>query len=432
MRLRATRLSAISNAMRSAFKIASVNPVLWWDAESHRSALAGGAATLFQDSAGTSAVTAVEQPVGRALDQSGNARHALQATSTARPLLTARKNLGIRTNTFFNSANSYTPGAYGTLARITKTTSGVSYAQSETQSTFVADTTITVSMRVKWDGHNIPDFSIEYNNANNFGTPFVARWNVTSAGVSLVAQSACTASTVAEADGVYRLSATFVTGASVAITAGTNPTVLHKMQGVSGATILAGDFQIEYGASATGYQRVISSTGYDITASPLVMRFDGADDVLAASFAPGTLPASADVYVVINRDVDDGNAAIGIDLTAGGRTLGVMAAGDTTGAFTGCGSPSVTVNGVAVPGGTAITRAELHTAVGVAEPRVLEVRGANLSAWAQFSTISSAQWGSMAFKGRIGSILIVPAQPNSTRTKIRKALAKAYQITGVV
>lgn len=414
------------------FRLASVNPQIWLDCESHRPALSsGGSATLFQDAAGTSVVTAVEQPVGRSVDQSGNSRHALQATSTARPLLTARKNLGIRTNTFFNSANSYTPGAYGTLARITKTSSGVSYAQSETQSTFVADTTITVSIRVKWDGHNIPDFSLEYNNANNFGTAFVARWNVTSAGVSLVAQSACTASTVAEADGVYRLSATFVTGASVAITAGTNPTVLHKMQGVSGATILAGDFQIEYGASATGYQRVISSTGYDITAAPLVMRFDGADDVLAASFAPGTLPASADVYVVLNRDPDDGSSAIGIDLSAGGRVFGIMSAGDPSLAFSGCGSPTATVNGVTVPGGTAINRSQLHTAVGVAEPRILEIRGADLSVWGQFATVSS-QWAAMAFKGRIGAILIAPAQSDGTRTKIRKALAKAYQIQGVV
>jgi len=43
--------------------------------------------TLFQDSAGTTPVTAAGQPVGLILDKSGNGRHASQATSTARPLL---------------------------------------------------------------------------------------------------------------------------------------------------------------------------------------------------------------------------------------------------------------------------------------------------------------------------------------------------------
>lgn len=46
-------------------------------------------ATLSQDSAGTTPVTAFGQPVGRALDVSGNANHLLQATSTHRPSATS-------------------------------------------------------------------------------------------------------------------------------------------------------------------------------------------------------------------------------------------------------------------------------------------------------------------------------------------------------
>lgn len=45
--------------------------------------------TLFQDSAGTVPVTGVEQPVGRMLDKSGRGNHAVQATTTARPVLRA-------------------------------------------------------------------------------------------------------------------------------------------------------------------------------------------------------------------------------------------------------------------------------------------------------------------------------------------------------
>lgn len=43
--------------------------------------------TMFQDSAGTTPVTAVEQPVGLMLDKSGRGNHASQSTPTARPVL---------------------------------------------------------------------------------------------------------------------------------------------------------------------------------------------------------------------------------------------------------------------------------------------------------------------------------------------------------
>lgn len=43
--------------------------------------------TLFQDSAGTTPVTATGQPVGRMLDKSGNGYHVTQSTTTKRPVL---------------------------------------------------------------------------------------------------------------------------------------------------------------------------------------------------------------------------------------------------------------------------------------------------------------------------------------------------------
>lgn len=49
--------------------------------------------TLFQDSAGTVPVTAMEQPVGRRLDLSGNGNHASQATTTKRGVVSRRVNL---------------------------------------------------------------------------------------------------------------------------------------------------------------------------------------------------------------------------------------------------------------------------------------------------------------------------------------------------
>lgn len=69
MQLRATRLTAIASAVKRAIKafsardlFASGAPGVWYDPSDM--------STLFQDSAGTTPVTAVEQPVGLMLDKS--------------------------------------------------------------------------------------------------------------------------------------------------------------------------------------------------------------------------------------------------------------------------------------------------------------------------------------------------------------------------
>ena len=62
--------------------------------------------TLFQDAAGTTPVTAVEQRVGLMLDKSGRGNHAFQATTTPndkRPILSARVNLLTKTEQFDNA-----------------------------------------------------------------------------------------------------------------------------------------------------------------------------------------------------------------------------------------------------------------------------------------------------------------------------------------
>ena len=48
--------------------------------------------TMYQDAAGTIPVTALEQPVGKWLDKSGNGNHATQSITASRPTLSARYN----------------------------------------------------------------------------------------------------------------------------------------------------------------------------------------------------------------------------------------------------------------------------------------------------------------------------------------------------
>ena len=69
--------------------------------------------TLFQDTAGTVPVTAVEQDVALMLDKSGRGNHASQATSTKRPKYSRRVNLLTSTEDFSGAAWKRTaaPGA---------------------------------------------------------------------------------------------------------------------------------------------------------------------------------------------------------------------------------------------------------------------------------------------------------------------------------
>jgi len=64
--------------------------------------------TMFQDSAGTTPVTAVEQPVGRQLDLSGNNNHRTQATSANRPTLSARYTLITKSEDFSGWLSNFT------------------------------------------------------------------------------------------------------------------------------------------------------------------------------------------------------------------------------------------------------------------------------------------------------------------------------------
>ena len=107
--------------------------------------------TLFQDAAGTTPVTAVEQPVGRMLDKSGNGAHATQATATSRPVLSARVNLLLATETLATQnvttrATTQTLRFEGTGSiTLSGTGTGTFSAGTHTVTTTAGTLTVTVS-----------------------------------------------------------------------------------------------------------------------------------------------------------------------------------------------------------------------------------------------------------------------------------------------
>lgn len=72
-------MDRIGSAWTPATLFANNEQGVWYDPSDFR--------TMFQDSAGTTPVTAVGQPVGLMLDKSGRGNHATQATAAARPVL---------------------------------------------------------------------------------------------------------------------------------------------------------------------------------------------------------------------------------------------------------------------------------------------------------------------------------------------------------
>lgn len=155
--------------------------------------------TLYQDSAGTTPVTAVEQPVGLMRDKSGRGNHATQPTAASRPVLSARVNLLIGTETLATQsvttlATNYTLSFSGTGSVTLSGTATGTYSAGTRAITCTAGTlTITVSgsvtqadLRVTNTGVNLPPYQ-RVNTATDYDTtgfPYYLKFNGSNSSMS--------------------------------------------------------------------------------------------------------------------------------------------------------------------------------------------------------------------------------------------------------
>lgn len=111
--------------------------------------------TLFQDSAGTTPVTAVEQPVGRILDKSGRGNHATQVTTTKRPIYSRRVNELLATTTLATQSVTTRAASYRLVfsgagsVTLSGTASGVYGAGTHSITCTAGSLTLTVSGTVQ-------------------------------------------------------------------------------------------------------------------------------------------------------------------------------------------------------------------------------------------------------------------------------------------
>lgn len=255
--------------------------------------------TLFQDSAGTTPVTAVEQPLGKSNDKSGRGNHATQATAASRPVLSARVNLLTKTDLLTdaawtvidaapvkNQANS--AGAPNSAWLVTEGSAGTSLVKQN--GGFAAGVLLTESIVLKagtstWVRLLLRDSS-ESNGCQQWFN--LSTGAVGAAGAVLGSGTAFTSGITTEANGFYRCWLSCKLDA--ASTSGGVRVLSASADGagrVNNSTYVIESPQLETGPTATRYQRVNTATDYDTAGFPLYEKLDGVDDSLSSATGGG-------------------------------------------------------------------------------------------------------------------------------------------------
>jgi hypothetical protein len=284
--------------------------------------------TLYQDAAGTIPVTAVEQPVGKMLDKSGNGYYATQPITASRPTLSARYNLLTKTEDFADEAwvknsvavsSSQFLSPIGTLtANKVTPSSGVSLLGNNVGGAFCSPvitangTTYTLSIYAKSAGSNYIRFRESINTGQRVKVNLTDGSFVGEAGW---VPSTFTISVSQSTNGFYliKISRTAPTKFGFNIKAGND-----TGDGVNGVYVWGIDLRA--GSSITAYQRVNTSTDYDTDERyfPKYLKFDAVDDYLNLPFmnlygggavsiicARDAVSQATDAYIISERSTTD-------------------------------------------------------------------------------------------------------------------------------
>lgn len=250
--------------------------------------------SMFQDSAGTTPVTAVGQPVGLMLDKSGRGNHATQSTAAARPVLSARVNLLTYSEQFDNAAwvkggadvtitlnTDVAPDGTTAADRLTATSSEL-----QSYTPCIAGVSYTLSLYIKktigatW----FPMFGMVFDGGTlAIGQGFLdTNTGVYTNRTAYPADSA----TVQDAGSYWRVLLTKNSGNNIQcyirVYASGNTGGGVYVGGTQNSVVIWGA-QLETGSTATRYQRIAAATDYDTVGFPRKVDYDGIDDLLTAS-----------------------------------------------------------------------------------------------------------------------------------------------------
>lgn len=261
--------------------------------------------TLFQDSAGTTPVTSVEQPVGRMLDKSGNGNHATQATAGARPVLCARLNQLTKSDqlddaAWGKTACTVTANVSGTLDKIVEDLTTGTHRITGPGITASVGMAFVQSFRVAPSGRNHCLLTFSNTTPWTGGVAPTATFNLLTGTVT--ASSGGTAAITNLGDGTFRITFAIVcagTGnfaARLALHNGSSSS--YAGDGASG--ILAGQAQLELGTAFTRYQSIDTSTVYDSAGFNLYLRHDAAGMWMSFTL-PGVFTAATAFHAYMSE-----------------------------------------------------------------------------------------------------------------------------------
>ena len=271
---------------------------------------ASDVSTLFQDSAGTTPVTALGDPVGRWLDKSGRGNHFVQTTSGARPVwgswpLSAA--IAGRVRNLLAFTEQFDTAYWTKLAATVTANAGVAPDGSTTAYKLIATESDTahsvfrrpaVSASTTYTG-TVYVKAAEYSKAyfrSGSATSSAVTFDLSSGSVISVYGSPSSRSITDVGNGWYRLTITHITASSAEnwalnIIGYPDGAVIDEVScnylgdGVSG--ILVWGAQVEQSATATPYQRVGVSSRYDVSEAGQPQVYfvspDGVDDFMVSA-----------------------------------------------------------------------------------------------------------------------------------------------------
>jgi hypothetical protein len=301
-------------------------------------------ATLFQDSAGTTPVTAVEQPVGLILDKSGRGNHASQSDSAKRPLWSSRVNLLTYSEQFDNavwSKSNLTVSADAVAAPdgtvtadelIDDSTSG--YHRLFRNIVNVPGVANTISVYAK--NNNARYFCISSHTAASvYGyAMFDLQDGVVVASGALGTTYAVSGVSISAPDaGGWRRCAVTISNSAVSgaleidFSLSDNGAITDRgMKSYSGTGksvyIWGADLRVANESSALPpYQRVVTATDYDTTGFPAYLRFD--NDALVTNSIDFTATDEMSVFAGVRKLSASGRAML-LELSATAANSGAF------------------------------------------------------------------------------------------------------------
>lgn len=283
--------------------------------------------TLFQDSAGSTPVTAVEQPVGRILDKSGRGNHATQSTSGSRPVLSARYNRLTKTEAFDDavwSKNGFLAFGSGSIANAIAAPNGTVTADLITEDTSdglhrfytsvdpIPAIDHTISIYARPNGRNWVYIYVN----GGYQTAYV---NISTGDVGAKVGSPNVTTSLLP-DNWCRIDFTFTniitTGYNIIINiASANGTTSYLGNGTSGVYFWGIDLRASNdGVGLPVYQRVNTSTDYDTSGFPMYLSLS-TDDSLASSSIDFSGTDAVTVWAGVRKLSDAARGTV-LELTA--------------------------------------------------------------------------------------------------------------------